>query len=213
MSAVEAYRACAEAGMTMAETARALGRNKNSVARASIRHGIWFAPGKPGPQGASEAQLRELAKEGLTTSEAATRLGVSPSAVSRAVKAYGVKLRDGRKVKTGGAKPRVSAAEWRALGRKNLSSTEAAHITGMSLSTVCAAARRHGFAWRNVQSEIMRAKNQDPEYKARQMRGIIGTRPLDRLTGKDREDYVLLTRTKKLRSHEALQVLGIEVPA
>ena len=107
------------------------------------------------------------------------------------------------------AKSPVTDGEWRDLWREGLTSQEAADRTGRSRPAAIQAAQRLGFKWANRKAELMRERFKDPEFKARQMRGIIGSRPLEKLEGKTREDYAHLVYKKGYRSAEALEILGV----
>lgn len=45
----EVWRACAEAGMSLAQAARHLDRNESTASKAAKAHGIVFAVGRRGP--------------------------------------------------------------------------------------------------------------------------------------------------------------------
>ena len=83
------WRRCAEAGMTAAQAAEALGRTIRAAWYMSSKRGIQFKGGRV----ATRARWAACAAAGMTKAEAAKHLGVSRTAATNAAKRYGLRFR------------------------------------------------------------------------------------------------------------------------
>jgi len=77
-------RACAEAGMTVAEAARELGVTYNAVYRIAREHSLSFRPGRL-PNGFVARRAVEMRAAGWTPAEIARSLGTSRGSVKSAL--------------------------------------------------------------------------------------------------------------------------------
>lgn len=102
-------RACAEAGLNMAETARALNVNIGSVRWHADRDGIAFTRARKSCRKIDESALRDCAARGLTLTQAARELRASLSGVRNRAVEIGVIFTDGR-IARHGAAPRPDRA-------------------------------------------------------------------------------------------------------
>lgn len=102
-------RACAEAGLNMAETHRALNVNIGAVRWHADRYGITFTRARKSCRKIDEAALRDYAARGLTLTQAARKLRASLSGVRNRALEIGVIFADGR-IARHGAAPRPDRA-------------------------------------------------------------------------------------------------------
>ena len=85
------YAECADAGMTIMDTARALRVSHTTVLRVARNHGIRFRPYLN--QGRCERDYAECAEAGMTVREASKRLGITPGCVRKQAKKFGLVFR------------------------------------------------------------------------------------------------------------------------
>src|SRR5687768_6625434 len=82
-----------EAGRSMEEIAREVGKNPSTVAYWVNKHGLvsGHAPKHQARGPVDETELRELAEEGLSVRQIAARLERSPAAVRHWLRRFGLK--------------------------------------------------------------------------------------------------------------------------
>lgn len=96
---VAALRACAEAGLSIAETVGRLGISRETVRIAARELGLVFRDGRRGPRPpvVSRADLLACAEAGMTMTEAAETLRLSVSTIHRHATDAGVIFKRGRR--------------------------------------------------------------------------------------------------------------------
>lgn len=134
--ASEKYRACAEKGMTQAETARHLGVSKEAVRQAANRHGIEFECGRYVKYDAG--QIVELVEAGASTQQIASFLDCSRWAASRIAKSCGVTPRHGH------ALPKSTVDEVIRLHDLCMTQKQIADRVGMHQTQVSEILRKNG---------------------------------------------------------------------
>lgn len=93
---MKTYEECAAAGLTKAETARALGVTAAAVSRYAKKHKLEFVA--YGHKRDSARPYRECAEAGLTQAQTAAKLGVTRASVSNMAARHNLKFKDGRRV-------------------------------------------------------------------------------------------------------------------
>lgn len=92
MSIIEQYRECAEAGMTIAETAAKFGKDYATVGGAARRHGFRFQPESVYGKRLGPDAYRACAEAGMTRQQTADHLGVCIESVYGAAKRHGLQF-------------------------------------------------------------------------------------------------------------------------
>lgn len=126
MSAVDKYRACAEAGMSQGEAARTLGVSREAVRLMANKHSLPFPPTVFQRAAWLKAEIREADRDTNTIHDLAAKLGCKP---------YTIRGLGGTGFKKKARVPKRLAAI-QELAAQGYTVTETAELLGMKQSNV-----------------------------------------------------------------------------
>lgn len=180
-AALDDWRRCAAAGMTMAEAAGHRGVSVKAAYMAHYLHGVEFRKEarQPPPEHPNVRACRECAAAGMTTRQAAEKLGKTPKYVSNTARRHGFTFpREKRQ-------PRAPREAWEACAAAGMTMAGAARRLGLSRNCAIRARRVHGIKFRSG-----------------------GPIQLSALTEKQAEEYRFLTKRYGYCRAEALRAIG-----